>query len=576
MIHKIEKYLDTYEKKDLLRFLTCGSVDDGKSTLIGCLLYESKLIFEDQLAALKRDSHIKGSAENQIDYALLMDGLKAEREQGITIDVAYRYFSTPKRKFIIADCPGHEQYTRNMVTGASHSDLAIILIDARNGITTQTKRHAFIISLLGLQHIVIAVNKMDLINYDQKRFEDIQEEFKILAKSLNMQQVYFIPMSALKGENVVSRSLKMPYYTGPALLELLDTVNVNDTRNLKDFRFNVQYVIRPNLNFRGFAGTLSSGIVYPGDEICILPSQKKSYIKEIQIAEEKLPYAFSPQTVTLTLTDEIDISAGDMIVHPHNQPIQTTLFHAHLIWMDEETLIPGKSYLLHYGSQFTKMRVKEIIYKTDINTFQKINTPTLELNEIAEVIIETTTPVFLENYQKNKENGCFILIDFITNATAGTGLFITPLAKEKQIRQNTDTFLKGSIHPKERLLKSSNFGCCLFIAGENALELGRAVERQLFMINKNVYLLSRQDKPNTLVAETEDISKIGVCFKEAGFIFITTTSALQEVDLLFIHKMDARLAVIDMPDVKADLHLIRTHSCEKKVNKILSFLGFQE
>ena len=341
---KIAQYLDAHEKKSLLRFLTCGSVDDGKSTLIGRLLYDSKLIFEDQLASLRSASAAHGTTgAGEIDYALVLDGLKAEREQGITIDVAYRYFATPRRKFIIADCPGHEQYTRNMATGASTADLAVILVDARHGVVTQTRRHAFIVSLLGIKHAVVAVNKMDLVDYSKGRFDEIVREAAPLVANA---EPVFIPVSALKGVNVTTRSPReISWYSGPSLLEHLESVDIASGRNLRDFRFPVQYVLRPDLNFRGFAGTVASGVVHPGDSVTVLPSGKTSRIARIVTVDGDLPYAFPPQSVVLTLEDEIDISSGDLIVHTGKLPEVSSAFSANLVWMDHEQLVPGKEYL---------------------------------------------------------------------------------------------------------------------------------------------------------------------------------------------------------------------------------------
>ena len=424
----IKSYLDAHEKKSLLRFLTCGSVDDGKSTLIGRLLYDSKLIFDDQLAALRRDSDKNGTTgKGEIDYALLLDGLKAEREQGITIDVAYRYFATPKRKFIIADCPGHEQYTRNMATGASTADLAIILVDARHGVVEQTRRHAFIVSLLGIRHVVVAVNKMDLVGYDEAKFNEIRAAFAKLDETLKIAHVHYIPISALKGVNVVARAPETtPWYHGPALLELLETVDIGESRNLADFRFAVQYVIRPNLDFRGFAGTVNSGVIRPGDAVTVLPSRKQTTVKEIVTADGKLPVAFAPQAVTLTLADELDISAGSWIVKSDDLPTEAARFPAHLIWMSADPLEPGKDYAVRQGSAWFTGRVLEITARIDVNTLARRPADTLPLNGIAEVEVETNQPVFFDPYAKNRATGRFILVDPISNATVGAGMIDPP------------------------------------------------------------------------------------------------------------------------------------------------------
>ena len=438
MSEKIAEYLDAHEKKTLLRFLTCGSVDDGKSTLIGRLLYDSKLIFDDQLAALRSASEKNGTTgAGEIDYALLLDGLKAEREQGITIDVAYRYFSTPKRKFIIADCPGHEQYTRNMATGASTADLAIILIDARHGVITQTKRHSFIVSLLGIKHIVVAINKMDLVDYSQETYEKIKNEYlrfydrlqdqiaKESGGAQNRATLTFLPISALKGTNVVAADRELtPYYDDPSLLEYLENVDTRADRNLTDFRFPVQYVIRPNLDFRGFAGYVASGVIRPGDAITVLPSGKTSKVKKIVTQDGDLAVAFPPQAVTLVLEDEIDISNGDLIVKSDNLPEIASSFKAHLIWMDHDKLELGKEYLFRHGSSWQKAYVRSIVEKIDVNTLERSKSEDLELNAIAEVVVETTHPLAFDPYSTNKSTGRFLLVDPITNQSSGAGMII--------------------------------------------------------------------------------------------------------------------------------------------------------
>ncbi|MFM9196131.1 MAG: sulfate adenylyltransferase subunit CysN, partial [Planctomycetia bacterium] len=347
----IDAYLAQHERKELLRFITCGSVDDGKSTLIGRLFYESKMIYEDQLAAIRKDTTRYGTTGEEVDLALFTDGLEDERQQGITIDVAYRYFSTDKRKFIIADTPGHEQYTRNMATGASTADLAIILIDARHGVLPQTKRHSFIVSLLGIRHIVVAVNKMDIVGYDEAVFERIKADYGSFASRLELPDVHFMPISALKGDNVVTHSPKMPWYTGSPLMPLLETVYIGSDRNMEDFRVPVQLVLRPNLDFRGFAGTVASGIIRTGDEVMSLPSRKKSRVRSIVTFDGELQEAFAPQSVTLTLEDEIDSSRGDMLVRPGNVPKVDHRFDAMIVWMAEEPLVPGKQYLFKQTSK---------------------------------------------------------------------------------------------------------------------------------------------------------------------------------------------------------------------------------
>ncbi len=426
----IKEFLDQDQKKDLLRLLTAGSVDDGKSTLIGRLLFDSKKLYEDQLDALERDSKREGHAGEEIDYALLLDGLKAEREQGITIDVAYRYFSTARRKFIIADTPGHEQYTRNMVTGASTANLAIILIDARQGVITQTRRHTYICSLLGIKHIALAVNKMDLVDYSEDVYNKICKDYVDFVVPLDIPDVRFFPLSALKGDNVVEVSDRMPWYHGKSILEHLETIHVTSDRNFNDFRFPVQYVVRPSLDYRGFAGKMSSGVVHKGDEIMVLPSKKKSVVKEIVTYDGNPDYAFPPQSVTITLEDEIDVSRGDMIVHPNNMPKVERQFEAMMVWMDEDKMNPSTQFFIKQGSQTTKARIDKIRHKVDVNTLEKESADTFELNEIGRVVVTAVKPLFFDTYKKNRQTGSFILIDPITHNTCAVGMIIDKVHHE--------------------------------------------------------------------------------------------------------------------------------------------------
>ena len=429
----IKEFLDRDEQKDLLRFLTAGSVDDGKSTLIGRLLFDSKKIYEDQLDALERDSKRMGNAGDHIDYALLLDGLKAEREQGITIDVAYRYFSTNNRKFIIADTPGHEQYTRNMITGGSTANLAIILVDARTGVITQTRRHTYLVSLLGIKHVVLAVNKMDLVDFDKQIFDKIVADYKAFVKSLNIPDITYIPLSALDGDNVVDKSDRTPWYEGPSLLDFLETVPIDQDRNFEDFRYPVQYVLRPNLDFRGFCGKVSSGIIRKGDTVMALPSRKTSKVKSIVTYDGELDYAFRPQCVTITLEDEIDVSRGEMLVHPDNLPMEDRNFESMLVWMDEEPMDMSKQFYIKHTTNLTRARVDSIRYKVNVNTMEQLSVENgqltadslpMKLNEIARVVFTTGKELFFDPYQKNKQTGAFILIDPITNNTSAVGMII--------------------------------------------------------------------------------------------------------------------------------------------------------
>ena len=420
----IKEFLDKDEQKDLLRFLTAGSVDDGKSTLIGRLLFDSKKIYEDQLDALERDSKRVGNAGEHIDYALLLDGLKAEREQGITIDVAYRYFSTNNRKFIIADTPGHEQYTRNMITGGSTANLAIILVDARTGVITQTRRHTFLVSLLGIKHVVLAVNKMDLVDFDKETFDRIVNDYKHFVAPLGIPDITCIPLSALDGDNVVEKSARTPWYEGPALLDFLETVPIDLDRNYTDFRYPVQYVLRPNQNFRGFCGKVASGVVRKGDTVMALPSGKTSKVKSIVTYDGELECAYPPLCVTLTLEDEIDISRGEMLVHPDNLPISDRNFEAMLVWMDEEEMDVNKQFYIKQTTNTTRARVDSIRYKVDVNTMEHSSVDKLQLNEIGRVVFTTGKELFFDPYARNKQTGAFILIDPITNNTSAVGMII--------------------------------------------------------------------------------------------------------------------------------------------------------
>lgn len=429
----IKEFLDKDEQKDLLRFLTAGSVDDGKSTLIGRLLFDSKKLYEDQLDALERDSKRMGNAGEHIDYALLLDGLKAEREQGITIDVAYRYFSTNNRKFIIADTPGHEQYTRNMITGGSTANLAIILVDARTGVITQTRRHTYLVSLLGIKHVVLAVNKMDLVDFDREVFERIVADYKEFVASLEIPDITCIPLSALDGDNVVEKSDRTPWYEGPSLLDFLENVPIDLDRNYEDFRFPVQYVLRPNLDFRGFSGKVASGVVRKGDTVMALPSGKTSKVKSIVTYEGELEKAFPPMCVTLTLEDEIDISRGEMLVHPDNRPMADRNFETMLVWMDEEPMDRNKSFYIKHTTHTTRARVDSIRYKVNVNTMEQLSVENgrlaaddvpMQLNEIARVVFTTGEALFFDAYRKNRETGAFILIDPITNNTSAVGMII--------------------------------------------------------------------------------------------------------------------------------------------------------
>uniref|UniRef100_Q01SD3 Sulfate adenylyltransferase subunit 1 n=1 Tax=Solibacter usitatus (strain Ellin6076) TaxID=234267 RepID=Q01SD3_SOLUE len=418
------EWLAATAETELLRFSTAGSVDDGKSTLIGRLLYDSKGVYEDQLASVRKAT--RNLSTNGLDLSLLTDGLRAEREQGITIDVAYRYFSTPRRKFIIADTPGHEQYTRNMATGASTANLSIILIDARYGVLPQSRRHAYIAALLGIPHLVVAINKMDLVEFSQQTYNTIRENFRAFAAQLNTGDITYIPISALEGDNVVTRSQRTPWYTGPALLEHLETVPIARDYNLTDLRFPVQYVIRPNLDFRGFAGQIASGVIRRGDPVTVLPSGRASRVKSIVTWEGDLAEAFAPMSVTVCLEDEIDISRGDMLALPENLPHSGRRFDATVVWMNQKPLAPNRPYLIKQTTQVTQARIRRIHHRIDIHTLEHQQVGELELNGIGVVSVEAQRPLFFDPYRTNRATGSFILIDPITNETLGAGMILEP------------------------------------------------------------------------------------------------------------------------------------------------------
>jgi len=468
----INAYLAQHERKELLRFLTCGNVDDGKSTLIGRLLHDSKMIYEDQLAAVQADSVKSGTTgTGKIDLALLVDGLQAEREQGITIDVAYRYFSTSTRKFIIADTPGHEQYTRNMATGASTCDLAVILIDARYGVQTQTKRHSFIASLLGIKHIIVSINKMDLVAYSEDTFHKIKADYMAFIQSLDLQDVHFIPMSALDGDNVVNPSENMPWFTGKPMMELLNTIEIASDKNFVDARFPVQYVNRPNLDFRGFCGTVASGIFHKGDAITALPSGKTSHIKSIVTFDGEIEQAFAAMAVTLTLTDEIDVSRGDIIVGQHqNVPTIADKFKATLVWMAEKAMTPGRQYLIKLATRSVSGSVSLIHHRIDVNTLEHHDANELKLNEIGHCTVAVNAPVVFDPYQRNKTTGSFIVIDRLTNITVGAGM-ITGDASEEYW---------SPVSAEERATRFGQIASVIALTGGNAQPVAYHLERKLF------------------------------------------------------------------------------------------------
>jgi bifunctional enzyme CysN/CysC len=527
----LKSYLAQQEKKSLLRFLTCGSVDDGKSTLIGRLLYDSKLIFEDHLSALTKDSRKHGTTGDDIDLALLVDGLEAEREQGITIDVAYRFFATEKRKFIVADTPGHEQYTRNMATGASNSELAVLLIDARKGVLTQTRRHAYIVSLLGIRHVVLAVNKIDLADFSQSVFNRILGEFRAFAEKLAFETLTAIPISARYGDNVISPSERTPWYKGPALLDYLETIDVEIERGAKAFRLPVQWVNRPNLDFRGFCGTIVAGQIAEGDEIVVAKSGRSSRVKRIVTGDGDLKQAVTGQAVTLVLADEIDISRGDMLVAPDARPEIADQFAAHILWMTEEEMLPHRQYLIKAGGQTVPGQVTGLKHKVDVNTLDHIAARTLGLNEIGYCNLSTSLPIAFDSYRENRDTGGFIIIDRFTNGTVGAGMI------EFGLRRATNVHWQAlDVSAQARAALKGQRPCVLWftgLSGSGKSTIANLVEKRLFGEGRHTYLLDgdnvrhglNQDLGFTDADRVENIRRVGEAAKlfiDAGIITLVS------------------------------------------------------
>ena len=566
----IDAYLVAHQHKSLLRFITCGSVDDGKSTLIGRLLYDSKMIFEDQMAALEADSKRVGTQGGAIDFALLVDGLAAEREQGITIDVAYRFFATDKRKFIVADTPGHEQYTRNMVTGASTADAAVILIDARKGVLTQTRRHSYLVSLLGIRHVVLAVNKMDLVGWDQAVFDRIVADYRAFAEQIGLSVFTPIPISGLGGDNMASKSDATPWYDGPILMDWLETVQVEDHLQAQPFRMPVQWVNRPNLDFRGFSGLIASGVVKPGDRIRVLPSGRESRVERIVTLPDDLPQAVAGQSVTITLTDEIDISRGDLIVAADAPSPVAGQFEATVVWMDDEPLPPGRAYLLKIGARTVGASVTEIKHRVNVNTLEKSAAKRLELNEIGLVNLSLDQAVPFEAYADNRELGGFILIDRISNRTVGAGMLNFALRRADNIHwQHTD------VTKQSRAALKGQRGQVVWLTGLSGAgksTIANLVEKRLHALGRHTYLLDGDNVRHGLnknlgfteedrVENIRRVAEVAKLMVDAGLIVLTAfispfraerrmaREILQGDEFIEVF-VDTPLAVAEQRDVK--------------------------
>jgi bifunctional enzyme CysN/CysC len=567
----IDAYLEQHQHKSLLRFITCGSVDDGKSTLIGRLLYDSKLIFEDQLAALEADSKTQGTQGQDMDFALLVDGLAAEREQGITIDVAYRFFSTEKRKFIVADTPGHEQYTRNMVTGASTADLAVILIDARKGVLTQTRRHSYLCHLLGIRNIVLAVNKMDLVEYERGAFEDIVSDYRDFGRDIGLEDFVAIPLSGLKGDNIIAQSDAMPWYDGPPLLDHLENVGLDyDRLREQPFRMAVQWVNRPNLDFRGFAGMIASGSAKPGDPVRIIPSGKTTTIDRIVTMRGDLDHVVAGQSVTLTLADEVDCSRGDLIAAADAPPELADQFEATIVWMSEDEMLPGRPYIMKAGANSVRATITDEKYQVDVNTMEKAPGKTLELNSIGICNIATDQPLPFVAYDENPDLGGFILIDRLTNATVGAGMIHFALRRSQNIHwQAIDIDRDAHAEQKDQQAKLLWF---TGLSGSGKSTIANLVEKKLFALGKHSFLLDgdnvrhglNKDLGFTDADRVENIRRVGEVAKlmtDSGLIVLTAFISPFRAERQMVRRMlpegdfievfvDTPLEVAEQRDVK--------------------------
>ena len=587
----IASYLKQHETKPLLRFITCGSVDDGKSTLIGRLLHDTQLLLDDQVAALESDSRKHGTQNGELDFALLVDGLAAEREQGITIDVAYRFFGTERRKFIVADCPGHEQYTRNMATGASTADLAVVLVDARKGLLTQTHRHSYIVSLLGIRHVVLAVNKMDLVGYDQSVFDAIVDGYRELAAQLGIPQVQAIPLSALKGDNMIAASTAMPWYAGPTLLDHLEQVNVEQVQvdsasSNAAFRLPVQWVNRPNQDFRGFAGTVVGGTVALGDEVAVLPSGRRSTVARIVTADGDLVQAGDGQAITLTLADEVDASRGDVIAAASDPPEVADQFAAHLLWMGDERLLPGRPYLLKLGTQTVGASVTEIKHKVDVNTQEHLAAKHLELNEVAYCNLHLDQPVAFEPYARNRTLGAFILIDRQSNATVAAGTLDFALRRAGNIHWqhlDVDRAARARIkHQQPRCLWFTG------LSGAGKSTIANLVEKKLLASGQHTYLLDGDNVRHGLnkdlgftdedrVENIRRVAEVAKLMTDAGLIvlvsFISPFRAEREMARALFDEGEFLEVFVDTPLAEAERRDVKGLYAKARRGELRNFTG---
>ncbi len=583
---QVTAYLRQHETKDLLRFITCGSVDDGKSTLIGRLLHDTRLLLDDQVSALEADSRRHGTQGDEIDFALLVDGLAAEREQGITIDVAYRFFDTERRKFIVADCPGHEQYTRNMATGASTADLAVVLVDARKGLLTQTRRHSYIVKLLGIERVLLAVNKMDLVGFDEAVFDRIADEYRALAAQLGIAHVDCIPLSALRGDNMIERSLNTPWYGGPALLELLETVPLARAADDAALRMPVQWVCRPNQDFRGFAGTIAAGTAKPGDDIVVLPSGRRSRIAAIVTADGELAEASAGQAVTLTLRDEIDVSRGDVIASAANPPEVADQFAAHLLWMGDARLLPGRPYLLQIGSRTVGASVTEIKHKVDVNTQDQLAAKHLDLNEVGYCNLHLDQPVPFAAYAENRALGAFILIDRQSNATVAAGTLDFALRRAANIHwQHLDVDKAARAAVKHQTPR-----CLWFtgLSGAGKSTIANLVEKKLLAQGRHTYLLDGDNVRHGLnkdlgftaedrVENIRRVAEVARLMTDAGLIvlvsFISPFRAEREMARALFEPGEFLEVFVDTPLAEAERRDVKGLYAKARRGELRNFTG---